>query len=352
MIEVKISKKFRKKSFYYDFKSDKNKIVVFGPSGAGKSNLVKMIAGFYPPDDGTIVVNKTIFFDRRGRIDLAVNKRNVGYLPQEYTLFPHLTIKENILYGVKVGNAKYDENLFSFLVDTLEIGEYLNYYPGVLSGGQKQRVAIARAFMVKPKIFVFDEPFSSLDKPIKEKLIDVINYLLDIIKIPAIFITHDIDDSYLLGEDVVIVKEGRVIEYGSKDVIFDRPRYVETASLVNFKNIWKIDRVKGNLVIIDGINLDLGENLKEASFLGIRPENVMILRKGENNRRENILDVTVKNIKKMSGYYELLVTHYKLSKIVIKLPEHAFKKLSPVLGKDVKVSLKKESLVLMRRYGL
>ncbi|KAA0259513.1 ATP-binding cassette domain-containing protein [Deferribacter autotrophicus] len=349
MIEVKINKRFRKKSFYYDFKSDKNKIVVFGPSGAGKSNLVKMIAGFYPPDEGIIVVNKTVFF-KKGETDLAVNKRKVGYLPQEYTLFPHLTVKENILYGVKVCNAEFDKNLFSFLVDTLEIGEYLDYYPDVLSGGQKQRVAIARAFMVKPKIFIFDEPFSSLDKPIKERLIDVINYLLDIIEIPAIFITHDIDDSYLLGEDVVIIKDGRVIEYGSKNVIFDNPSYVETAGLVNFKNIWEVDQLEENLATIKGVKLEISNVLENATFLGIRPENVMILRKGDNNRKENILDVTVKSIKKMSGYYEILVTHCKLPEIVIKLPEHAFKKLEPTLGKDVKISLKKESLILMRRY--
>jgi len=227
MIKINISKKLGGKYFSYKFESDKKRIVIFGPSGAGKSNLIKMIIGFYPPDDGVIEVEDRVFFNSNKKVNIPVNKRNIGYVPQEYTLFPHLNIKENILYGVKVKGQDVDSDLYQFLVSSLEIEHLLDRYPHDLSGGEKQRVAIARSFIVKPSLLIFDEPFSSLDKPIKEKLINMIELLFNKIEIPSIFITHDIDDAFLLGDDVVIIYKGKVLEYGEKDRIFSKPIFYE-----------------------------------------------------------------------------------------------------------------------------
>lgn len=347
MIEISIKKYFRKKTFIYKFSSNKQRIVVFGHSGAGKSNLVKMIAGFYPPDEGFININGVTFF-KKGEINLSIDKRRVGYLPQEYTLFPHLTVLDNILYGVKIRKIKADRELFEFLVNTLEIGEYLDKYPSILSGGQKQRIAIARALMVNPNILLFDEPFSSLDKPIKERLIDLINIILQQMDKPAIFITHDIDDAYLLGDDVVVIKDGKVIEYGDKSSIFNMPQYVETARLINFKNIWAIDKVENGYLKVNNEKLFTKNAIDGAKFVGIRPENVMIVRRDAKDKKENQFDVVVKWIKKFSGFCEIKVEHGNLGTIYIKLPEHAFNKLNIAENENINISLKSESLITMK----
>jgi len=346
LIEINITKFFKNKRFRYFFKSEKKKLVIFGHSGAGKSNLVKMIAGFYPPDEGFININGVTFF-KKGEINLPIDKRRVGYIPQEYTLFPHLTVLENVLYGLKVSKIKLDKTLFNFLINTLEIEDYLNKYPSILSGGQKQRVAIARALMINPNILLFDEPFSSLDKPIKERLIEVIDILLKQIDKPAIFITHDIDDAYLLGEDVVIIKDGVVIEYGEKAKIFNKPQYVETAKLLNFKNLWKVEGIEDNYLIVNNERLFTKNIQNGIKFVGIRPENVMIVRRDAKEEKENQLEVVVRWIKKLSGFCELKVEHNKLGSIFIKLPEHAFNKLNIREDENIKISLKSVSLITM-----
>ena len=263
MIEVSVKKSFSKiHSLQYDFNTSSDRVVLFGPSGSGKSSLIKMIAGLIDPDEGIIKVNNSTYFEGK-RKKIPVYKRRVGYLPQEYTLFPHMNVEENILYGVKINKIKIDEGRYWQLLEKLELSDKLRFYPDQLSGGEKQRVAFARAILVNPDILLFDEPFSSLDKVIREKLRDIVIDIIDETGKKAIFVTHDFEDAFVLGKEVFIVFNGRIIERGSAEKIFNSPEYVETAKILNIKNIWKTSDFPS---IVDN-------NFK---FVGIKPENVFI----------------------------------------------------------------------------
>ncbi|MBZ4643582.1 MAG: molybdate transporter, ATP-binding protein [Deferribacteraceae bacterium] len=349
MIEIGVEKRFKKLNFSYELKTKSNKIVLFGPSGAGKSNLLKMIAGFYPPDTGIIKVADRVLFDSNKNVNLPIFHRNIGYLPQEYTLFPNMTVRENIEYAVKQKHLKIDDKIYSEILELLEIKEKLNDKPSTLSGGQKQRVAIARAIFSRPDILLFDEPFSALDKPIKEKLIDTLMKLIDNLvkfnfdsEVKSIFVTHSIEDAYLLGEEIAIVYNGKIIETGKAKEIFDTPQFLETALLLNFKNIFEInEQFMERIPIL--------KNFKDKNYFGIRPENVMILRDdASKNGRENLLEGYVERIKLFGSFAEINMVIFKKKILYIRLPIHAFNKLSIVNGKRLTVSLKTESLVGFR----
>ena len=268
MVEVAVNKFFKKNNrhFKYNLKSNTDRIVLFGPSGSGKSNLIKMIVGFIDPDEGTIKINNNIFFSNNKKKKLPIYKRRVGYLPQEYTLFPHMTVEENILYGIKINKININHDNYYNLLEKLELNEKLDFYPEQLSGGEKQRVAFARAILVNPDILLFDEPFSSLDKVIKDKLRDTVIDIIDETGKKAIFVTHDFEDAFILGKEVFVINNGKIIENGSANEIFNRPKFVETAKILNIKNIWNREDF---YEILDDINIP-------TPFVGIKPENILI----------------------------------------------------------------------------
>ncbi len=268
MVEVAVNKFFKKNNrhFKYNLKSNTDRIVLFGPSGSGKSNLIKMIVGFIDPDEGTIKINNNIFFSNNKKKKLPIYKRRVGYLPQEYTLFPHMTVEKNILYGIKINKININHDNYYNLLEKLELIEKLDFYPEQLSGGEKQRVAFARAILVNPDILLFDEPFSSLDKVIKDKLRDTVIDIIDETGKKAIFVTHDFEDAFILGKEVFVINNGKIIENGSANEIFNRPKFVETAKILNIKNIWNREDF---YEILDDINIP-------TPFVGIKPENILI----------------------------------------------------------------------------
>ena len=268
MVEVAVNKSFKENNrhFKYNFKSNTDRIVLFGPSGSGKSNLIKMIVGFMDPDEGTIKINNNTFFSDNKKKKLPIYKRRVGYLPQEYTLFPHMTVEENILYGTKINKIKINQDNYYSLLEKLELIHKLNLYPNQLSGGEKQRVAFARAILVNPDILLFDEPFSSLDKVIKDKLRDTVIDIIDETGKKAIFVTHDFEDAFILGKEVFVINNGKIIENGTANDIFNNPQFVETAKILNIKNIWKAKEFKK---LFNNIHIS-------APFVGIKSENILI----------------------------------------------------------------------------
>ncbi len=326
MINVAIKKSFKdSKTFKYEFHSSSQRIVLFGPSGSGKTNLIKMIAGFLKPDEGIIEVNGKIFFKKNEK-NLPIYKRNIGYLPQEYTLFPHMTVEENILYGVKIKNIKLNKKFYLNLLEKFNLFSKLNYYPNQLSGGEKQRVAFVRAILTNPNLFLFDEPFSSLDKAIKEKLRDAVIDILDEFSTKAIFVTHDFEDAFILGKEVFIIYNGQIIERGTADKIFNHPEYLETAKMVNFKNIFKVNEfakiVKKEIKI-------------SQKFLGIKPENITF----EKSNNSIPIKVKLKSLKKIGLIYEYTFLTENNKKLI---------SISPELKNSEKVYVNLNSLVPLK----
>ncbi len=183
---------------------DMEYFVILGRSGAGKSLLLETIAGIHMPDKGRI------FLHGKDVTYLPPEKRNIGYIPQNYALFPHLTVYDNIAYGLKVRGVNDDEKILE-ISEILEIRHLLTRKPNKLSGGEQQRVAIARALAIEPEILLLDEPFSNLDYVLKEKLIEEVKKWREEIGFTAIHVTHDLDEAYRLADRICVMVDGEVV---------------------------------------------------------------------------------------------------------------------------------------------
>jgi len=193
-----------------------SRIALYGPSGSGKSLTVRAIAGLLTPEQGSITINNTVFFDSDRGVNLSPQQRRVGYLAQDYGLFPHLTVNQNIAFGLKTGwrnaSRRFDLPKASrYWVDVFELEAILQSYPDEISGGQKQRVALARALVTDPTVLILDEPLAALDIPLRKKMREELAELQTRLNIPSILITHDPQDASVLATQVYRIDRGRVI---------------------------------------------------------------------------------------------------------------------------------------------
>lgn len=196
------------------FTSAAKRIALFGPSGAGKSLTLRAVAGLLRPDAGRIEINGRVLFDSQANINLPARSRRVAYLFQDYALFPHLTVAQNIAFGLRRGWLNPPRRQVTpeaqRWVDAFELGPIVGSYPNEISGGQKQRVALARALMLQPDILLLDEPFSALDSQLRGKMRQELDALQRQLDVPMLLITHDPADVEALADEVFEVREGRV----------------------------------------------------------------------------------------------------------------------------------------------
>ncbi len=192
-------------------------VTLFGPSGGGKTTILRMIAGLTDPDEGFIQVGEEVWFDSEKRINKPVQERQISFVFQDYNLFPNMTILENLQYALK---DKDDAGQINELLDMVHLIELRNRRPEMLSGGQKQRVALIRALLRKPKIFLLDEPLSSLDLELRLKLQDEIFALYNRFKTPTIFVTHDLSEVFKLSNQILVLEQGKIVRSGKPGEIF------------------------------------------------------------------------------------------------------------------------------------
>lgn len=241
-IYVSIRKKFNGFTLDIEFDSQNQKLGILGASGSGKSMTLKCIAGVVKPDSGRIVLNGRVLFDSDKKINLPPRERRVGYLFQNYALFPTMTVEENIGAGIKgtklERKQRVAEKIREFRLEGLE-----KRYPYEISGGQQQRVALARMLAANPEMILLDEPFSALDSFLKEILQQ---QMLDILKSyqgDAIMVTHSRDEVYRFCERLMIVNNGIAIIVGETKKLFENPINAEAAKLTGCKNISAIRRI-------------------------------------------------------------------------------------------------------------
>jgi molybdate transport system ATP-binding protein len=191
---------------------------IFGASGVGKTTLLELIAGFRRPQQGRIQFEDRLLIDTSRNIFLRAYERNIGYVPQDLALFPHLSVKGNLRYGLtRNENLSFDE-----LVRTLGLENLLNRSIDLLSGGEKQRVAFARAVLASPALLLMDEPLSNLNEELKNKVRELILWIRDELRIPIIYVSHDADDIVSLCDTVTILKGGKNILSGKPDHLFEQ----------------------------------------------------------------------------------------------------------------------------------
>ena len=219
-LEVDIHKTFvsAERRFALDvaFTATTQRAVLFGPSGAGKSLTLQAIAGLLRPDEGKITLHGNALFDSKLNVDLKPQARKVAYLFQDYALFPHLNVRQNIGFGLQRGwfnpRARSSHAQIDYWLDALELRGVAGNYPAQLSGGQKQRVALARALVAQPQLLLLDEPFSALDSTLRQRMRLELSDLQTRLDIPMVLITHDPDDVAAFGDQVVQISDGRVRE--------------------------------------------------------------------------------------------------------------------------------------------
>jgi len=195
--------------------SDSRRIVIYGASGAGKSQLLKAVAGLARPDSGRIALAGRCLFDGAARIDVTPQRRKVAYLFQDYALFPHLNVRQNIAFGLHRGwfnpRADVDSEALRYWLDAFELAPLAHQYPAQLSGGQRQRTALARALIADPAALLLDEPFAALDPALRVRMRAELAALQTRLAIPMMLITHDPEDAHTFGDHVLTMADGVIV---------------------------------------------------------------------------------------------------------------------------------------------
>jgi molybdate transport system ATP-binding protein len=220
-----------------DFSVEPGITILFGASGAGKTTLLDCIAGLSNPDLGSIVANQK-FFDSLRRIHLPVRERNLGYVFQELALFPHLSVEENVSYGLAHMNAATKKLRCEAILESFRILQLRNRKPGEISGGERQRTALARSLVTEPCVLLLDEPLAALDLATKSKIIDDLRSWNESHRIPILYVTHSREEALALGERILVLERGRIVADGSPHRVFTAPRQETIASLFGFENVF------------------------------------------------------------------------------------------------------------------
>lgn len=210
MLEVQIYKKLAEFDLGASFQVNDNILGLMGASGSGKSMTLKCIAGIETPDQGRIVLNNRVLFDSEKKINVPIQKRNVGYMFQSYALFPNMNVYENISVGLRARKVKDVDIVVQKVMQQFRVFELASRYPKQLSGGQRQRVALARLMAYEPDVLLLDEPFSALDEDLKEDLLQELKSELQISK-PVIFVSHDKEEVNELCDLKYKIKQGEII---------------------------------------------------------------------------------------------------------------------------------------------
>ena len=271
-IYVDIEKNFRGFSLRVKLESVSSAMGILGASGSGKSMTLRCIAGIETPDRGKIIVNGNTVFDSEQKINKKPQDRRIGYLFQNYALFPSMTVRENIGCGFR-GNKKEKESRISDFIRRYQLEGLEKRYPAQLSGGQQQRVALARMMIGEPELILLDEPFSALDGYLKEVLQKDMQQFLKTYSGEMIMVTHSRDEAYRFCKELTLLKDGKVLTSGNTKGLFEHPGLVEAARLTGCRNFSRIERLDDHLIWA----LDWEMKLKTAEkvendhgFVGIR----------------------------------------------------------------------------------
>jgi molybdate transport system ATP-binding protein len=213
--------------------------MLLGPSGAGKTTLLNCVAGLMRPDIGRIGLAARTLFDSESKIDVPVRKRRLGYLFQTLALFPHLTVAQNVEYGISNLPVALRHSRTMTLLESFRVAHLLDRKPAEISGGERQRVALARSLVTDPAALLLDEPLAALDNSTRTKILEDLRAWNAERSMPVLYVTHSPEEAFAVGERVVILESGRVLDHGLPQEVLVKPRHQTVAQLVGFENVFE-----------------------------------------------------------------------------------------------------------------
>ena len=327
---------------------DTEYFTILGRTGSGKTLLLECIAGLKTPNSGRIsLMNKDI-------TNLKPEKRCIGYVPQDYALFPHMSVEKNIKFGIIMRKMHPDK--VKRISDHLDISHLLGRSVRDLSGGEKQKVALARALVLEPKVLLLDEPTAALDKQTKEEIWKVLKEVREYMDIAVIHVTHDFEEAFALGDRIAVMENGKIIQEGVPEKVFREPMDDRIANFLGARNI-----IEGEVVDVledvvnvswNGYILEIPKNnfsfsIKDRIKLCIRPEDVHIVREDiPSKRRENQLIGRIIKVLPRGAFVTMFVGVGSEERVV-DVPTHVYEKLGLFEDKEIKISLKKDRLHCM-----
>lgn len=343
-LTVNVKKSFKDFKLDIEFGINNEVAVLLGQSGAGKSLTLQCISGILAPDSGKVELNGSTVFDSEKSINLPLRKRRIGYLFQNFALFPHMSALDNVAYGSDGKKAK--KILEEFSLSYLE-----KKFPAEMSGGEQQRVALARAIASEPKLLLLDEPLNALDASAKWSLVEIIKEVQKKHGIPVLYVTHDFIEAIALGNRIGVIDEGKLVQFGTREEVFYKPKNLDVAKLVGVENIFKADVLGSSeeeSLLDIGVKVKVGRKVSSgSSLLCIRPEDIMLIRKERPSRFENFYKGKIKNIEAFGSAMFKIFAELEENKsltFTILIPRHVKEKMELKEGKDVEISLKKEKI--------
>ena len=256
-------------------------IALLGPSGCGKTTLLRIIAGLESPDVGSI------HFSGEDTTDVHVRERNVGFVFQHYALFRHMTVFENVAFGLRVkprkerpSEAQIKDKVMS-LLKLVQLDWIADRYPSQLSGGQRQRIALARALAVEPKVLLLDEPFGALDAKVRKELRRWLRHLHDELHVTSIFVTHDQEEALEVADRVVVINQGKIEQEGTPQEVWDNPVSPFVYGFLGDVNLFKGRAKDGHVYLNDGVQLDSADavgSVEKNAFAYVRPHELEVER--------------------------------------------------------------------------
>jgi molybdate transport system ATP-binding protein len=261
--------------------------ILFGPSGAGKTTLLDCMAGLVRPDAGRIAAGEKILYDSALGINIPPQLRRVGYVFQDLALFPHLTVQRNIEYGLSRLGREQRKQRSTTILESFRIAHLRSRRPGQISGGERQRVALARALVTDPAMLLLDEPLAALDASTKSKIVDDLRVWNHEHGVPIVYVTHDREEVFALGERAIVLENGRAIAQGTPHQVMSAPRLETVAQLAGFENIFDVTvsaahedrgtmvcRLSGSQVELETplVRADVGSGLR----VGIRAGDILL----------------------------------------------------------------------------
>jgi molybdopterin-binding protein len=311
--------------------------VILGPTGAGKTVLLECIAGLHRVKNGEIWV---------GGINITrftPEQRNIGYVPQDYVLFPYLNVFDNIAFGLKQAGCKKTEvkERVNVLTDLLNISHLQSRDVLALSGGEKQRVALARALIMKPAILLLDEPLSALDAETKSKLREELRKIHSITETTIIHVTHSFDEAFLLGSQMAIMNSGEIVQVGEPTIVFRKPNSKFVADFLGVSNLFRGEAAvkgDGSYIRVNGTTIMSSVPMSGQVYVSIRPEDILVSLKPIESSARNSFEGTIENI--VDAGTVIRITVNAGVPFIVSITRRSYDDMGLNVGKTVNITFK------------